>query len=75
MARKITVILPTTVETSRNIARHLKGLDIEVIIMPIIKAEIDWGEVERARNFFSSNIEVDMTVFTSKTAVEIVREH
>ncbi|MEM3819516.1 MAG: uroporphyrinogen-III synthase [Nitrososphaerota archaeon] len=75
MARKITVILPTTVETSRNIARHLKGLDIEVIIMPIIKAEIDWGEVERARNFFSSNIEVDMTVFTSKTAVEIVKEH
>ncbi|MEM0079146.1 MAG: uroporphyrinogen-III synthase [Nitrososphaerota archaeon] len=75
MARKITVILPTTLETSRNIARYLRGLDIEVRVMPVVKVEVDWGEVERARKLFSLNIEVDLTIFTSKTAVRIVREH
>lgn len=75
MVERIVVVFPGTPETSRNIAGYLRDLDIEIKIIPVIRVEVDWEEVERARKLFSSKIEIDLSIFTSKTAVRIVKSY
>ena len=74
MDRRLVVVLPGTRDTSRNIVKHLRDLDIEFMIIPVIDVEIDHAEVESARRAFSSGFTPDISVFTSKTAVKIVRK-
>lgn len=74
MDRKIIVILPGTRDTSRNIARYLRGLDVEIKIMPVIDVKVNYDEVEQARRVFSSGFKPDISIFTSKTAVKIVKK-
>ena len=74
MGKEVVVILPGTEDTSRNIARYLRDLDVEIRIIPLIKIRIDWGEVESARKVFSLGFAPSMSIFTSKTAVKIVKK-
>jgi len=74
MDRRLVVVLPGTRDTSRNIVKHLKDLDIEFMMIPVIDVEIDHAEVESARRAFSSGFTPDISVFTSKTAVKVVKK-
>lgn len=74
MAREVVVILPGTLDTSRNIARYLRDLDVEIRIIPLIKIKIDWDEIESARKVYSLGFAPDVSIFTSKTAVKIVKK-
>lgn len=73
MGGSITVILPGTRGTSRNIAKYLGGLNVDVKMIPVIDIEIDYDEVESARKIVSSGLRPEISIFTSKTAVKIVR--
>jgi len=74
MGRRIVVVLPGTRDTSRNIIKYLRGLDVEFKVIPIIDVKIDHGEVEEAQKAFSSGFTPDVSVFTSKTAVKVVKK-
>lgn len=73
MGRSIVIILPGTPGTSRNIARHLRDLDVEVKIIPVVDVKIHHEEVKSACKVFSSGFTPDISIFTSKTAVKIVK--
>ncbi len=74
MDRRPVVILPGTRDTSRNIIKYLRDLDIEFKIIPIINVMIDYDEVESVRKAFSSGFTPYISLFTSKTAVKIVKK-
>ena len=74
MDRNIVVVLPGTHDSSRNIARYLRDLDIDVKIIPVICIEVNQNEVESAYRAFYSGFTPDVSIFTSKTAVKIVKK-
>ncbi|MCF8884962.1 MAG: uroporphyrinogen-III synthase [Nitrososphaerota archaeon] len=74
MDRSIVVILPGTLDTSRNIVRYLRDLDIEIKMIPILRVKINRDEIKAAQKIFSSGFTPDVSIFTSKTAVKIVKK-
>lgn len=74
MDRRIVVVLPGTRDTSKNITKYLRDLDVEFKIIPIIDVKIDYDEIESARRVFLSGFTPEISVFTSKTAVKTVKK-
>ncbi|MEN2974848.1 MAG: uroporphyrinogen-III synthase [Candidatus Caldarchaeales archaeon] len=74
MVREIVVILPGTRKTSRNIKANIEDLSVDIKMIPIIDVKVDYGAVGEAYEKFSSESSIDLSIFTSKTAVRIVRE-
>ncbi|MCS7126596.1 MAG: uroporphyrinogen-III synthase [Aigarchaeota archaeon] len=74
MTRDLVVILPGTVSTSRNIVKSLADLEVSIKIIPILKVKIDREVVKTANRVLSQITGIEYSVFTSKTAVEIVHD-
>jgi len=74
MDRRVVVVLPGTRDTSKNIIKYLRDLDVEFKIIPVINVKINYDEVESARRIFSLGFTPEVSVFTSKTAVKIVKK-
>jgi len=74
MDRRIVVILPGTRDTSKHIVKYLRDLDVEFKIIPVINVKINYDEIESARRVFSLGFNPEINVFTSKTAVKVVRK-
>jgi len=74
MDRRVVIVLPGTRDTSKNIIKYLRDLDVEFKIIPVINVKINYDEVESARRAFSSGFTPEISVFTSKTAVKIVKK-
>lgn len=73
MIMKLTVILPGTADTSRNILERISRAGVDVRVFPLIGIKIDEAAVRSASEASSSpDFRAELSVFTSKTAVKIV---